>query len=71
MMGTIVYGSKDPDKIGVGFWFSLSAAILCLICAIMWLITQHLKRLFRGSTGAGSVGGGLGTVGSGVSGGVL
>ena len=48
MMGTIIYGSKDPEKIGVGFWFSIYAAILCLISAIMWLITQRLKRLSSG-----------------------
>lgn len=68
LVGTIIYGSKDPDKIGWAFWFCLTSALLCLIVGIMWCMTQQMKRFIKGPASgslggmnAGGFGGGLDT----------
>ena len=58
LLGAIIYGSKNSDKIGWAFWFALTAAILALVNGIMWCMTQQMKRFIKG--GAGGAAGGLG-----------
>lgn len=69
LTGTIIYGSKNSDKINWAFWFALSAAILALVNGIMWCMTQQMKRFIKG--GAAGLGGGLGgSIGGGLDGGL-
>ncbi|XP_033727720.1 uncharacterized protein LOC117317045 [Pecten maximus] len=46
-MGTMIYGIKDPDKIGYSFWMALIAGFFALMNALMWLLTQQTKRFLH------------------------
>ncbi|XP_021348539.1 uncharacterized protein LOC110447285 [Mizuhopecten yessoensis] len=46
-LGTMIYGIKDPDKVGYSFWMALISGFFALINALMWLLTQQTKRFLK------------------------
>ncbi|XP_060066817.1 uncharacterized protein LOC132547078 [Ylistrum balloti] len=46
-LGTMIYGIKDPDKVGYAFWMVLIAGFFSLMNALMWLLTQQTKRFLK------------------------
>lgn len=47
MVGAIIYGSGDRDKVQWSFWMAFCAAILAMINGIIWSITLKLDRYFN------------------------
>lgn len=62
IIGAIIYGAENSDKVGWSFWVAFSASILAAINGIVWCVSIQANRLItkRGGSSGGFGGGGLG-----------
>jgi len=49
VLGTMIYGIKDSDKVGWGFWMALAAGFFCCINGLMYFMTQQMRSYLQRS----------------------